>query len=75
MELKERVEKALSRARVFLNDHGGDVELVDITAENIVQVRLKGACGCCPMATLTLKKGVERIVKEDVPEIKELVSV
>ena len=75
MEMKEKVEKALDKARVFLNADGGDVQLVDITADNVVRVKLTGACGCCPMATMTLKKGVERIVKEQVPEVKELVSV
>ena len=75
MELKERVEQALDKARTFLRADGGDVELVEVTDENIVRVRLTGACGGCPMATMTLKNGIERIVRQDIPEIKEVQSV
>ena len=75
MELKDRVEQALDKARTFLRADGGDVELVEVTEENIVRVRLTGACGGCPMATMTLKNGIERIVRQDIPEIKEVQSV
>ena len=73
--MKERVEAALNRIRPSLQADGGDVELVEVTEDNVVKVKLKGACGSCPMALLTLKSGVERVVKEEVPEIKEVVSV
>lgn len=75
MEIRERVEKALEKARVFLNADGGDVELVELTEDNVVRVRLKGACGCCPMATMTLKHGIERILKDEVPEVQSVESV
>ena len=72
MELKERVEQALGKARVFLQADGGDVELLDVTEAGIVKVRLTGACGGCPMATMTLKKGIERILKQEVPEVQSV---
>ncbi len=75
MEIQERVEKALERARTFLHADGGDVELVEVTEDNVVRVKLMGACGGCPMATLTLKNGIERLVREEVPEIKEVEAV
>ena len=53
---------------------GGDVELVDVK-DGVVTVRLTGACGSCPMSTMTLRMGVERVIREDIPEIKELVAV
>ncbi|HHU32490.1 MAG: NifU family protein [Zhaonellaceae bacterium] len=73
--MKERVEAALNKIRPSLQADGGDVELVEVTEDNVVKVRLQGACGSCPMALLTLKNGVERVVKEEIPEIKEVVSV
>jgi Fe-S cluster biogenesis protein NfuA len=72
--VKERVEAALNRIRPALQNDGGDVELVDVN-EGIVSVRLTGACGGCPMSTMTLKMGIEKVIKEDVPEIKEVVAV
>jgi Fe-S cluster biogenesis protein NfuA len=72
MEIREKVEQALDKARVFLQADGGDVELVDVTEAGIVKVRLMGACGGCPMATLTLKKGIERILKQEVPEVQSV---
>ncbi len=75
MELKERVDAALQKTRAFLQADGGDVELVDVLPDGVVKVRLKGACGGCPMATLTLKRGIERILKEEVPEVKSVESV
>lgn len=73
--MKERVEAALNKIRPSLQADGGDVELVEVTEDNVVKVRLQGACGSCPMALLTLKNGVERVLKEEIPEIKEVVSV
>ena len=73
--LKEAVEKALSKVRPMLQADGGDVELIDVTEEGIVKVRLKGACGSCPMATVTLKMGIERYLKKEIPEVKEVQAV
>ncbi|MEI7885597.1 MAG: NifU family protein [Clostridia bacterium] len=72
--MKERVIAALEKIRPVLQADGGDVEFVDITEDGIVSVRLKGACGSCPMAMMTLKNGVERVVKAEVPEVKEVIS-
>ena len=72
--MREDVQTALELIRPALQADGGDVELVDV-ADGIVSVRLQGACGGCPMATMTLKNGIERILKEKVPEVKEVVSV
>ncbi len=75
MELREKVEAALNKTRGFLQADGGDVQLVDVTEDGVVQVRLKGACGSCPMAMMTLKGGIERIVKQEVPEVKSVEAV
>jgi len=72
--MREKIEAALDKIRPALRADGGDVELVDVK-DGVVTVRLTGACGGCPMSTMTLKMGVERIVKEEVPEVKELVAV
>jgi Fe-S cluster biogenesis protein NfuA len=71
--MKEKVEKALEKVRPMLQADGGDVELVDVQ-EGIVTVRLKGACGGCPMSQMTLKNGIERILKEEVPEVVSVES-
>jgi Fe-S cluster biogenesis protein NfuA len=73
--IKEAVEQALNRVRPMLQADGGDVELVDVTEEGVVKVRLKGACGSCPMAMMTLKFGIERYLKREVPEVTEVVAV
>lgn len=72
--LKTKVENALGKIRPYLQADGGDVQLVDIV-DGIVQVRLRGACAGCPGATMTLKMGVERTLKEQVPEIKGVQAV
>ncbi len=72
--IKERVEKVLAKLRPALQFDGGDVELVAVNGEE-VQVRLKGACHGCPGATMTLQYGVERAIKNEVPEIKKVVAV
>ena len=72
--MKERVEAALEEIRPALQADGGDVELVDVT-EGVVKVRLKGACSGCPMSTMTLQQGIERILKERLPEVKEVIAV
>jgi Fe-S cluster biogenesis protein NfuA len=73
--MKEQVEKALEKVRPALQRDGGDVELVNVSDDGIVQVKLTGACGGCPMATITLKQGIERVLKQEVPAVKEVVSV
>ena len=72
--MKEKVEAVLAQARSALQAHGGDVELVEVK-EGIVRLKLKGACNGCPMATMTLRNGIERILKEQVPEVKEVIAV
>ncbi|MDR2198735.1 MAG: NifU family protein [Deltaproteobacteria bacterium] len=72
--MREEVEKALGKVRPFLLADGGDIELVDVT-DGVVQVRLTGACGSCPMSQMTLRQGVERALKESIPGIKEVVAV
>jgi Fe-S cluster biogenesis protein NfuA len=71
----EEIKKALDLVRPALQADGGDVELVEVTDDGIVKVRLKGACGSCPMSTMTLKMGIERTLKEKVPGVKEVVGV
>ncbi len=73
--MKAEVENVLEMVRPGLQADGGDVELVDVTEDGIVKVRLRGACGSCPMSTMTLKMGIERAVKERVPGVKEVVQV
>jgi len=71
--MKEKVEKALDRIRPALRADGGDVELVAVK-DGIVSVRLTGGCGSCPMATVTLKNGIERVLMQEIPEVKEVVA-
>ncbi|MCQ9206698.1 MAG: NifU family protein [Omnitrophica bacterium] len=73
--MKEKVEKALEEIRPNLMADGGNVELVDVTEDGIVKVRLTGACGHCPMSAQTLKMGIERKIKEKIPEIKSVEQV
>ncbi len=75
MDLKERVESALAKIRPSLQADGGDVALVDVTSDGIVRVQLKGACGSCPMSTMTLKMGIERIIKTYIPEVKAVEAI
>ena len=74
MTLKERVEVALNKVRPSLQADGGDVQLVDVGADGMVKVRLTGACGGCPMSQMTLKNGIEKILKQNVPEVKGVES-
>ena len=71
----EEVKKVLDMIRPALQADGGDVELVEVGADGVVKVRLVGACGHCPMSTMTLKMGIERTLKEKVPGVTEVVSV
>ena len=72
--MREKVEEALNEIRPALQAHGGDVELVSVEKDR-VNVKLTGACGCCPMSQMTLKTGVEKALKEALPEIREVVAV
>jgi Fe-S cluster biogenesis protein NfuA len=73
--MREKVEAALETIRPVLQNDGGDVELVDITDDGVVKVRLQGACQGCPMSQMTLKSGIERVVLKAVPEVKSVESV
>lgn len=73
--MKAKVQEALEKIRPALKRDGGDVELVEVSDDGIVKVRLKGACGGCPMSQMTLKMGIEKVVKQAVPEIKSVESV
>jgi Fe-S cluster biogenesis protein NfuA len=72
--MREKVEAVLAQIRPALQAHGGDVELVDVN-EGVVSLSLRGACFGCPMATITLRQGIERILKEQIPEVKEVIAV
>jgi Fe-S cluster biogenesis protein NfuA len=73
--LKERVEKVIGAIRPRLQADGGDVELVDVNSEGVVSVRLAGACRGCPGAMMTLKMGIERLLKQQVPEVRSVEAV
>ena len=72
--MNDKVEEVLNKIRPQLMADGGNVELVEVN-DGTVKVRLTGACGGCPMATMTLKMGIEKILKQEIPEIKEVVAV
>ena len=74
-DLTARVEEVLGMIRPNLQSDGGDVELVDVTEEGIVRVRLQGACHGCPMAAMTLQMGIERILRNEIPEVKGVENV
>ena len=67
---RTKVEEVINKVRPYLRRDGGDVELVDITDDNVVKVRLVGACGTCPMSIMTLKGGIEAELKKAIPELK-----
>jgi len=73
--MKEKVEKVLGKIRPMLQADGGDVELVGVDDAGVVKVRLRGACAGCPGAQMTLKMGVERQLRKEIPEVKEVVAV
>ncbi len=73
--MKEQVQKAIDKVRPGLQADGGDVELVDVSPDGVVKVRLTGACHGCPMSQMTLKMGIEKIIKQQVPSVKEVISV
>lgn len=72
---QEEVQDIIDEIRPGLQADGGDVELINITDDGVVEVKLKGACNGCPMATLTIKNGIEKTLKEKLPEVKEVKSV
>ncbi|HUT96851.1 MAG TPA: NifU family protein [Dehalococcoidales bacterium] len=72
--MREKVEQALAKIKPALQADGGDVELVDVE-DGVVKVKLTGACAGCPVASITLKQGIERILKEQIAEVKEVVAV
>jgi Fe-S cluster biogenesis protein NfuA len=73
--MRERVEAALDKIRPMLMADGGNVDLVEVTDDGVVKLKLTGACGCCPMSQMTLRMGIERLLKEEVPEIKEVIAI
>ncbi len=73
--MREKIEAALKDIRPMLQADGGDVELVDVTEDGVVKVRMTGACGGCPMAQVTLSQGIERRLREAVPELKAVEAV
>jgi len=74
-ELLERVERSLDTMRPYLNDDGGNVEIVDITEDMTLRLRLVGACSTCPQSFMTMKAGIEEAVRRAVPEIKAVVAI
>ena len=74
-EIVRKVQNALQQIRPYLQHDGGDVEYVDMTSEGVVMVRLKGHCGSCPHAMMTLKQGIEAALKEAIPEVKSVERV
>ena len=74
-EMKEKVEAILGRIRPSLQVDGGDVELVEVSPDGVVKVKLTGACQGCAMSQMTLKMGIERALRQEVPEVKEVIGV
>ena len=72
---KDKVIEVINSIRPMLQNDGGDIDFVELTEDNVVKVKLQGACRGCPGAAMTLKMGVERLMKERVPEVKEVVAV
>jgi Fe-S cluster biogenesis protein NfuA len=73
--MKEQVEKALEKVRPMLQADGGNVTLIDVSDDGVVKLKLTGTCGCCPMSQMTLKMGIEKILKQEVPQIKEVLAI
>ncbi len=74
IKVKEKVQKALDKIRPMLQADGGDCELIDVSVDGVVKVKLTGACQGCPMSEMTLKMGIERQLKSMVPEVKEVTT-
>lgn len=73
--MREKVEASLNKIRPMLQADGGDVELIDVSQDGIVKVKLRGACMGCPMSEMTLKAGIEKQLMTDVPEVKGVIAV
>ncbi len=73
--MKDKVEAALNKIRPSINADGGNVELVEVTPDGVVKVRLTGACAGCPMSQMTLKMGIEKMLREEIPELQEVIAV
>lgn len=73
--MREKVEEALDKVRQMLLADGGNVELIDVSDDGVVKVNLTGACSGCPMSSMTLKMGIERFLKQEVPEVKEVIAI
>ncbi len=73
--MKEKVELALTKIKPMLQADGGDVELIDVDENGVVKVRLQGACAGCPMSQMTIKNGIEKLLKEKIPEVTSVESV
>jgi Fe-S cluster biogenesis protein NfuA len=74
MALREKVEDALQKVRPSLQADGGDVQLVDVDENGLVKVKLMGACAGCPMSQMTLKMGIEKVLKQNIPEVTSVES-
>ena len=72
--MRDKVEEILKKIRPSLTAHGGDVELIEVN-DGVVKLKLTGACAGCAMSTITLKMGIERILKQEVSEVKEVIAV
>jgi len=76
MVVKDKVVTAIDSIRGYLQADGGDVEIVEVDEEQgVVKLRLTGACGGCPMSQMTLKMGIERVLKQQVPEVKQVIAI
>ncbi len=73
--MQEKVEEVLNKIKPSLQADGGDVELVEVGEDGIIKVRLTGACGSCPMSQMTLKMGIEKMLKKEIPEVVEVIAV
>jgi Fe-S cluster biogenesis protein NfuA len=74
-EMRDRIEEALDTIRPYLMADGGSVRLLNVTSDNVVELELLGACGSCPMSTMTLRAGIEQALKRSVPEVKRVEAV
>lgn len=73
-EIDQKVNEIIQQLRPYLQDDGGDIELVEVTDDLTVRVKLQGACGACPYSLMTLKNGVEEAIRKEIPEIKEVIN-
>jgi len=74
-KLNQKVQNVIDQVRPYLQQDGGDINFIEITDDNVVNVELIGACGACPFSTMTLKNGVEATLKKIIPEVKEVVAI